>query len=41
MAYEVPSDLIEFLSDPKEVNELLLVVDEELKMMCEICRAGG
>lgn len=30
-----------FLKDPKETFELLMVVDEELKMMAEICRAGG
>ncbi len=35
------SDLIEFLSDPKEVNELFQVVDEELKMMSRICSSGG
>jgi 2-amino-4-deoxychorismate synthase len=35
------SDLIEFLSDPKEINELFQVVDEELKMMSRICSAGG
>jgi phenazine biosynthesis protein phzE len=35
------ADLIEFLSDPKEINELFQVVDEELKMMSRICSAGG
>ena len=35
------SDLVEFLSDPKEVNELFQVVDEELKMMSRICGEGG
>jgi phenazine biosynthesis protein phzE len=35
------SDLIEFLSDPKETNELFQVVDEELKMMSRICSSGG
>jgi phenazine biosynthesis protein phzE len=35
------ADLIEFLTDPKEVNELFQVVDEELKMMSRICRSGG
>lgn len=35
------ADLIEFLSDPKEVNELFQVVDEELKMMSRICSSGG
>jgi len=30
-----------FLKDQKEIFELLMVVDEELKMMAEICRAGG
>jgi phenazine biosynthesis protein phzE len=35
------SDLIEFLTDPKEINELFQVVDEELKMMARICSEGG
>src|SRR5260370_39522189 len=35
------ADLIAFLSDPKEVNELFQVVDEELKMMSKICSDGG
>jgi len=30
-----------FLKDQKETFELLMVVDEELKMMAEICSAGG
>lgn len=30
-----------FLKNPKEIFELLMVVDEELKMMAEICSAGG
>lgn len=30
-----------FLKDPKETFELLMVVDEELKMIAEICSAGG
>jgi len=30
-----------FLKDPKETFELLMVVDEELKMMAEICSTGG
>jgi 2-amino-4-deoxychorismate synthase len=35
------ADLIAFLSDPKEINELFQVVDEELKMMSKICAGGG
>lgn len=35
------ADLVEFLSDPKEINELFQVVDEELKMMSRICSKGG
>jgi len=35
------ADLVEFLSDPKEINELFQVVDEELKMMSRICAEGG
>ena len=33
--------LLEFLGDEKEVYELFMVVDEELKMMCDICGEGG
>ena len=30
-----------FLEDPKEIYELFMVVDEELKMMAELCSGGG
>ncbi len=33
--------LHEFLADEKEIYELFMVVDEELKMMCDICNEGG
>ncbi|MFT4264648.1 MAG: anthranilate synthase family protein [Nocardioides sp.] len=33
--------LLDFLRDEKEIYELYMVVDEELKMMCEICNEGG
>ena len=33
--------LLEFLHDEKEIYELFMVVDEELKMMCDICQEGG
>ncbi|MET8982256.1 anthranilate synthase family protein [Streptomyces sp. NPDC004539] len=33
--------LMEFLEDPKEIDELYMVVDEELKMMSRICPDGG
>jgi phenazine biosynthesis protein phzE len=33
--------LLEFLADEKEIFELFMVVDEELKMMCDICTEGG
>ena len=33
--------LREFLRDEKEIYELFMVVDEELKMMCDICNEGG
>ncbi len=33
--------LREFLRDEKEIYELFMVVDEELKMMCDICTEGG
>jgi phenazine biosynthesis protein phzE len=35
------SGLLEFLNDPKEANELYMVVDEELKMMARMCAFGG
>ncbi|MBZ5735994.1 anthranilate synthase family protein [Nocardioides sp. TRM66260-LWL] len=38
---EVKARLLEFLADEKEVYELFMVVDEELKMMCDICSEGG
>jgi phenazine biosynthesis protein phzE len=31
----------EFLADPKETDELYMVLDEELKMMARVCEAGG
>ncbi len=31
----------EFLADPKETDELYMVLDEELKMMARVCPAGG
>lgn len=36
-----PEDLIAFLSDGKEIEELSMVVDEELKMMCTVGDMGG
>jgi phenazine biosynthesis protein phzE len=38
---DVRRDLLEFLRDEKEIFELFMVVDEELKMMCDICDKGG
>ena len=34
-------DLLDFLVDQKEINELFMVVDEELKMMAKMCGKGG
>lgn len=34
-------ELLKFLHDEKEIYELFMVVDEELKMMCDICHEGG
>ncbi|GGO81935.1 anthranilate synthase family protein [Wenjunlia tyrosinilytica] len=34
-------DLLAFLDDPKEAEELTMVVDEELKMMCAVGDLGG
>ena len=36
-----PDRLARFVEDPKEVNELFQVVDEEMKMMSLICPEGG
>ena len=33
--------LRDFLRDEKEIYELFMVVDEELKQMCQICHEGG
>ncbi|MFD9126638.1 anthranilate synthase family protein [Kitasatospora sp. NPDC059571] len=33
--------VLEFLHDPKELEELTMVVDEELKMMCTVGDLGG
>jgi phenazine biosynthesis protein phzE len=38
---EVKGRLLDFLADEKEIYELFMVVDEELKMMCDICHEGG
>lgn len=35
------SELLAFLADRKETDELYMVVDEELKMMARICDRGG
>src|SRR5689334_6987688 len=37
----VKPQLLEFLRDEKEIYELFMVVDEELKMMCDICHECG
>ncbi|KUH39555.1 MULTISPECIES: chorismate-binding protein [Streptomyces] len=34
-------DVLDFLADRKEADELFMVVDEELKMMARICEEGG
>ncbi|MFD9434117.1 anthranilate synthase family protein [Streptomyces sp. NPDC060002] len=34
-------DVMDFLADRKEADELYMVVDEELKMMARICESGG
>ena len=34
-------ELLNFLTDRKEIDELFMVVDEELKMMARMCSAGG
>lgn len=37
---ELP-DVLGFLADPKETDELYMVLDEELKMMARVCAGGG
>ncbi|GGT29985.1 anthranilate synthase family protein [Streptomyces purpureus] len=37
----VVSEVMEFLTDGKETDELYMVLDEELKMMARVCRGGG
>lgn len=34
-------EVMDFLSDRKEADELYMVLDEELKMMARVCDAGG
>ena len=34
-------DLLDFLRDPKEIEELYMVLDEELKMMAAVAEHGG
>ncbi len=38
---DLKTRLLAFLADEKEIFELFMVVDEELKMMCDICHEGG
>lgn len=38
---DLKASLLDFLADEKEIYELFMVVDEELKMMCDICHEGG
>jgi 2-amino-4-deoxychorismate synthase len=38
---DLKARLLGFLHDEKEIYELFMVVDEELKMMCDICDKGG
>ncbi|MEX0427963.1 anthranilate synthase family protein [Nocardioides sp. DS6] len=40
-ATALKSQLLDFLRDEKEIYELFMVVDEELKMMCDLCDEGG
>lgn len=35
------AELLEFLADSKETDELYMVLDEELKMMARVCDTGG
>ncbi|MBA2773820.1 MAG: phenazine-specific anthranilate synthase [Nocardioidaceae bacterium] len=40
-AADLKTEMLDFLRDEKEIYELFMVVDEELKMMCDICSEGG
>lgn len=37
----VLSEVMDFLTDGKETDELYMVLDEELKMMARVCQSGG
>ncbi|WBQ05187.1 anthranilate synthase family protein [Kribbella sp. CA-293567] len=37
----VLSEVMDFLTDRKETDELYMVLDEELKMMARVCQGGG
>ncbi|MEU7799811.1 anthranilate synthase family protein [Micromonospora arborensis] len=37
----VAAGILDFLADRKEIDELAMVLDEELKMMARVCEAGG
>lgn len=37
----VLSEVMDFLADRKETDELYMVLDEELKMMARVCHGGG
>ncbi|MEU6408056.1 anthranilate synthase family protein [Microbispora sp. NPDC046933] len=37
----VLSEVVDFLADGKETDELYMVLDEELKMMARVCEGGG
>ena len=39
--HDLKPALLDFLADEKEIYELFMVVDEELKMMCDVCHEGG
>ncbi|SFQ02822.1 phenazine biosynthesis protein phzE [Amycolatopsis arida] len=36
-----PRGVLDFLADQKEIDELYMVVDEELKMLAGVCRGGA
>ena len=40
-ATDLKTEMLDFLRDEKEIYELFMVVDEELKVMCDICSEGG
>ena len=35
------AEVLKFLKNPKEISELMMVLDEHLKIMCDMCYTGS